>query len=92
MHLTLETLAVSLSITTLFTSVFALKFRYWRRPKLLALYAVVIFFAQFIAHGIMPEDAFGPALTYLCFGLSVPVILAIFLLDRHERKHRRTEG
>jgi|GEM_PF-2357213 len=92
MHLTLETLFAALAITSLFTSIFALKFRYWHRPKLLTLYAILIFFAQFALHSVLPEDAFGPALTYLCFALTVPVVLAIYLIDRHERKHRRTEG
>ena len=92
MWLTLNAVGVSLSITCLFTALFALKFRYWRNPKIIFLYALVIFLAQWWCHSILPIDAFGHWLTILCFSLTVPVVLAIILIDRHERKMGRTEG
>ena len=82
----------AISITTLLTALFALRFRYWRRPKILIGYAGLFFVAEYLGHRYLPMDAFGPWLTWLCFGLTVPVVVAILLLDRHERKHERTEG
>jgi hypothetical protein len=83
----------ALSFTVLITSLFALKFRYWRQPKLLIGYGLLFFTAEALAHTyVVPDAAFGVWLPILCFALSVPVIIAIYLLDRHERKHDRTEG
>ena len=83
----------ALAMTTLLTALFALKFRYWRRPKLLAAYAAVFFTAEYLGHAyFLPPDAFGSWIIILCFALSVPVLVAIYLLDRHEKRHDRTEG
>ena len=83
----------ALSMTTLLTALFALKFRYWRRPKLLTAYAAFFFTAEYLGHEyLVPADAFGSWIIILCFALSVPVLVAIYLLDRHEKKHGRTEG
>ena len=93
MSSTREAILAALSVTTLLTSMFALKFRYWNRPKLLVAYATVIGVAEWWGHEyIVPPGAFGYWLPILCFGLSVPIIVAIVLLHRHEHRHGRTEG
>ena len=77
----------SVGVTALFTSIFALKFRYWRRPVMLSVYALIFFVLEWFGHRyFLPEDAFGSWLGYLCLALTVPVVGAICLLDRYERK------
>ena len=83
----------AVSTSLLFTSLFALKFHYWRQPKILIAYMCFFMTAEWLAHAyVLPPDAFGNWLSILCLSLTVPVILAIYLLDRHERRHDRTEG
>lgn len=80
-------LMTSVGVTALLTSIFALKFRYWRRPVVLTIYALVFFVIEWVGHRyFLPEDLFGAWLGYLCLALTVPVVVAIVLLDRYERK------
>ncbi len=88
----IHSLVTSLGVTALLTSVFALKFRYWKRPRVLAVYAVVFFGLEWVGHRyFLPEGVFGPALGYLGLSLSVPVIIAIILIDRYEKKMKASE-
>ncbi len=80
-------LMTSVGVTALLTSIFALKFRYWRRPVMLTIYALVFFVVEWIRHRyFLPEDLFGAWRGYLCLALMVPVVVAMFLLDRSEPK------
>jgi hypothetical protein len=80
-------LITSVGVTALLTSVFALKFRYWRRPGVLAIYAAFFFALEWVGHRYMlPEGVFGPWLGYLCLLLTCPVVVSIYLLDRYEKK------
>jgi hypothetical protein len=74
----------------LLTSLFVLRFRGWDRPLYVALYFV--FFAALemsASHFLLPPDAMGPELGYLCLALTVPVLVAAFLVWRHERSQGR---
>lgn len=89
----LEQAFTALSIALLFTSVFALKFRYWTQPIVLGGY--FLFFATielFCNIYLLPPDIFGPWLGLVCCVLSVPVILAIIVLHRHEQKMDEVKG
>ena len=88
-----KTFFMTFSFTLLLTSIFALKFRYWNRPKLLAAYFVFFGSLEWIGlHYFLPPDALGYGLAYLFLFLSCAVITAIVLLSRHERKHGHLEG
>ena len=84
----MESLLNGLSFALLLTSLYVLRFRGWRRPRL-----VVVYFLFFLALEIgasrylLPLGAFGPGLTYLCLGLSLPVLIAAYLVWRHEHRH-----
>jgi hypothetical protein len=81
-----------ISFALLLTSLFILRFRGWKRPI-----AVVVYFAFFVvlefvaSHYFMPPGAFGSGLAMVCFGLTVPVLIASYLVWRHERRHGETE-
>jgi len=91
--LSISAFIAALSSSVLFTALFALKFRYWRQPKILIAYLGFFLGAEWLAHAyVLPPEAFGNWLSILCGSLTVPVLAAIYLLDRHERKHDRTEG
>ena len=80
-------LMTSVGVTSLLTAVFALKFRYWRRPGILTLYAALFFGLEWVGHRyLLPQEVFGAWLGYLCLALTVPVVVAIILLDRYEQK------
>jgi hypothetical protein len=82
----------AISFALLLTSLFILRFRGWKRPI-----AVVVYFAFFVtleivaSHYFMPPGAFGSGLAMVCFGLTVPVLIASYLVWRHERRHGETE-
>jgi hypothetical protein len=88
----MESALDGLSFALLLTSLFILRFRGWKRPL-----AVVAYFVFFLvleigaSHFFMPPDAFGPALSILCFSLTIPVLIAAALVWRHERRHGDTE-
>lgn len=81
----MESLMNGLSFSLLLTSLWILRFRGWKRP-----YAVLAYFAFFFvlevgtSHYLMPPGAFGSGLAVVCFGLTVPVLVAAFLVWRHE--------
>lgn len=77
-----------LAIATLLTSLFILRFRGWKRPV-----AVVLYFLFFLgletaaSQWFLPPGAMGAEIAYVCFGLSVPVLVAAYLVWRHEQHH-----
>jgi hypothetical protein len=83
-----ESILNGLSFSLLLTALFVLRFRGWKRPLM-----VVAYFAFFLvlevttSHFFMPPGAFGSGLAILLFGLTVPVLVAIYFLRRHERAH-----
>lgn len=88
----MESALTGISFALLLTSLFILRFRGWKRPI-----AVVVYFAFFVvleivaSHYFMPPGAFGSGLAMVCFGLTVPVLIASYLVWRHERRHGETE-
>lgn len=76
------------SFALLLTSLWILRFRGWSRPL-----AVVAYFAFFVvlevgaSHFFIPPGAFGSGLRIICFGLTVPVLVAATLVWRYERRH-----
>lgn len=88
----MESALNGISFALLLTSLFILRFRGWKRPI-----AVVVYFAFFAvleivaSHYFMPPGAFGSGLAIVCFGLTVPVLIASYLVWRHERRHGETE-
>ena len=87
----MESALNGISFALLLTSLYILRFRGWKRPI-----AVCLYFAFFVvlevvtSHYFIPPGAFGAGLTYVCFGLTVPVLVAAFLVWRHE--HRQGES
>lgn len=74
-----------LSFSVLLTALYILRFRGWTRPW--AVFFYFVFFASVemaASHYLLPADAFGPVLSYVCFGLTVPVLIAAYLVYRHE--------
>jgi hypothetical protein len=43
------------------------------------------------SHYLMPPGAFGSGLAIVCFGLTVPVLVATYFVWRHEHRHGETE-
>ena len=77
-----------LSFSVLLTALYILRFRGWTRPW--AVVAYFIFFAtiEIVASRYwLPADAFGPLLSYVCFFLTVPVLIAAYLVYRYEQRH-----
>ena len=84
----MEGILNGLSFSLLLTALYTLRFRGWTRPW--AVLAYFIFFAALevaASHYLLPPGAFGPALTYVCLFLTLPVSVAAFLVYRHEQRH-----
>lgn len=84
----MEGILNGLSFSILLTALYTLRFRGWTRPR--AVLAYFIFFAALemaASHYLLPPGAFGPALTYVCLFLTLPVLVAAFLVYRHEQRH-----
>ena len=88
----MESILNGLSFSLLLTSLYILRFRGWKRPV-----AVAGYFAFFLvmeistSHYFMPPGAFGSGLSIVCFGLTVPVLVATYFVWRHERSHGETQ-
>ena len=88
-----EQLLTALATTTLLTSIFALKFRYWNRPKILVAYFILFGAIEGLCHHyFVPDGALGYGLAYLLFALTVPVIIAIMIIIRLEQRDGHTQG
>lgn len=88
----MEALWNGVAFATLLTSLYILRFRGWTRPLAVCLYFA--FFATLevvAAKFFLPPGAFGAGLAKLCFGLTVPVLVAAYLVWRHERRHGQLE-
>ena len=93
MRILSEPILTALATTMLLTSIFALKFRYWNRPKLLVAYFILFGIVEFVCHyHFIPRGALGLGLAYLFFFLTIPVVGAIILLSRLEEKAGQTRG
>jgi hypothetical protein len=72
----------------LLTSLYVLRFRGWQRPGRVGLYFLFFAALEFVAtRFFLPPGAFGPGLGWLCLGLSAPVLIAAYLVRRHEGRH-----
>jgi hypothetical protein len=81
----MESALNGISFALLLTSLYILRFRGWKRPLAVGAYFVFFVVLEIIAsHYFIPPGAFGAGLAWLCFGLTVPVLVAAFLVWRHE--------
>ncbi len=88
----MESALNGISFSLLLTSLYVLRFRGWTRP-----WAVLAYFIFFVSlevgtsYYLMPPGAFGSGLSIVCFGLTVPVLVAAFLVWRHEGRHAESD-
>lgn len=81
-----EALLNPIAFAILLTSLYVLRFRGWRTPWVVAVYFAFFAGLELVAsHYFLPPGAFGVGLGYLCLGLTVPVLIATYLVWRHER-------
>jgi hypothetical protein len=87
-----ESVLNGLSFSLLLTSLFVLRFRGWNRPVAVGLYFMFFLVLEVSAsHYFMPPGAFGSGLSIVCFGLTVPVLVAAYLVWRHEKRQGESE-
>ena len=78
----------AVGIAAVLTALFALRFRTWRSPRLLSLYFIFFFSIEFtVARVVLPPDAFGPEVGFVCLGISALVAMAIVGVDWYERQN-----
>ena len=88
----MESVLNGLSFSLLLTSLFVLRFRGWTRPVAVGLYFMFFLVLEVCAsHYFMPPGAFGSGLSIVCFGLTVPVLVAAYLVWRHEKRQGESE-
>ena len=88
----MESILNGLSFSLLLTSLYILRFRGWKRPVAVAGYFVFFLVLEIVAsHYFMPPGAFGSGLSIVCFGLTVPVLVATYFVWRHEQHHDETQ-
>ena len=76
----------------LLTALYVLRFRGWKRPYAVASYFLFFLVIEIAAsHYFLPPGAFGSGLSIVCFGLTAPVLVAAFLVWRHEKRNRETD-
>jgi hypothetical protein len=84
----MESTLNAISFSLLLTSLFILRFRGWKRPIAVAVYFAFFVVLEMIAsHYFVPPGAFGSGLAIVCFGLTVPVLVAAYLVWRYEQRH-----
>ena len=88
----MESILNGLSFSLLLTSLYILRFRGWKRPVAVAGYFVFFLVLEIVtSHYFMPPGAFGSGLSIVCFGLTVPVLVATYFVWRHEQHHDETQ-
>jgi hypothetical protein len=79
-------------IAVLLTAAFALRFRYWDNPKVLAVYFAAFFAIEIVAgHFFIPDGAMGIEIALVCLGLTVPILGVIEFFRRHEHEMDEAE-
>lgn len=87
-----ESLLNSLAFALLLTSLFVLRFRGWKRPTAVLVYFLFFAVIEVLAtHYFLPPGAFGPGLGYVCLGLTLPVLIAAYLVWRHEKRFDKVD-
>lgn len=77
----------ALGLGWLLASLYMLRFRAWRRPILVVAYFAFFTTLEWIAaHHFMPPGALPDVVGWLCLGLSVPVVVATWLVRRAEQR------
>ncbi len=85
----MQTFLDPIAFATLLTSLWILRFRGWTRPVAAACYFLFFAAVEIVAtRFFLPPGAFGPGLGMLCLALTVPVLLAAYLVRRHEIRER----
>ncbi len=76
------------SFALLLTALYVLRFRGWKRPLSVLAYLVFFVVLEVVASRyFLPPGAFGSGLAWVCFGLTLPVVVVTILVWRHERDH-----
>jgi hypothetical protein len=84
----MESIVNGFAFALLLTSLYVLRFRAWKTPGVVAAYlAFFLALEIFASHYFLPPGAFGFGLAIVCFGLTIPVLIAAFLVWRHEKRH-----
>ena len=85
-------LVEAFSVALCMSSIFAFRYRMWRRPRVLAGYFSLFAVIEGVAHRyFLPEQAIVPATSYVCLGLSFVFIVVTCLMVRLERAAGETE-
>lgn len=85
----MTTFLVSLSIALVLTLMFGFRFGAWRNWKRIVSYFVFFFALEWAAEAwLLPPDAFGIEVAYVCFGISALFVVAILVTQRLERASR----
>lgn len=78
-------MTIAFSIALLLTASFAFRFGQMKRPRLLAAYFAFFLTVEWgAATYFIPEGALGIEIAYVCFGLTIPFIIAGILRLRYE--------
>jgi len=84
----MESIVNGFSFALLLTSLYVLRFRAWKTPGVVAAYLAFFVILEISAsHFFLPPGAFGSGLAIVCFGLTIPVLIAAYLVWRHEKRH-----
>jgi hypothetical protein len=76
----------AIGLTTLLTALFAMRYRFWRSPKVLAAYfGFFLVIELVVSHWVLPPDALGPELGIVCLFVAVLVCAAIYGLNWYEK-------
>ena len=78
----------AVAFASVLTAGFTLRYRMWKKPRLVALYFGCFLGIEVLAHRyLMPEAAFGIELAYVCFGLTLALIAATVGVIAYEKNN-----
>ena len=85
--MSLDSILNPLGVGLLLSSLYMLRFRAGRRPVLVVAYFTFFMSLEWIAaRYFMPPGALPNEVGYVCLGLTLPVLVATFLVWRHEQQ------
>jgi len=88
----MESVLNGFGFALLLTSLFVLRFRGWKRPGWVVVYFLFFLVLEITAsHFFLRPGAMGPGVGYVCLALTPPVLVAVYLLRRHELVHGESE-
>lgn len=84
----MESFLNPIGVGVLLSALYMLRYRAWRRPVMVVAYCAFFTSLEWVAaRFFLPPGALPPVIGWLCLALTIPVLVATWVVWRNERRH-----